>query len=136
MGVNAPAIPTFDPKDYEPKPLMPKTFTPVGEMVACQWVRGPEPINEGGANLFLPNNLRMEQSGIKHTTPILRVIAVGPEVKGIQEDDLMFPAGGITTLVVHYAGYEYVIIHQKGLLGVIDREHEHGLRERLKPVEN
>lgn len=117
-----------DPKDYVPRPIVTKRFSLPGKLMSMQWVRGPESLHRG--SIKLPDGMDLKQSNMPYSTPILRVVAVGPEVEFYKPGDLVFIADGVGYQRVWYWGDELVVLHQDGLLGKIDPEHEGDLRER------
>jgi hypothetical protein len=118
----------------EVRPVAPiaKKYTPPGRLMACQWVRGPLRLDSG--NIHLPDNLaaKLENAGVRHTTAIMRVIAVGNEVKYYQPDDLILIPQEVTVFMVNFDGDETILVHEEGTFGKVDDGYKADLWELMR----
>lgn len=130
------SVPANQSREWPVLPPMPAVFTPHGEMLACQTARGPaELINPAENKILLPDTVKPINSGLKYKSPILRVIAVGSEVKDYKAGDYVILAHGVQVLEAHQAGYTQIVIHQKGLIGKVNPKYwDQEWKDAVKPI--
>jgi hypothetical protein len=101
------------------KPIPPKTYVPIGCLVATHLIR-PKTRPSG---LVMPDNATEGDS-----TPTALVIAVGPEVKGVKEGQIVVVnVTGRPLRVVHAtdSGYhETIVMREDQIIGVVIKEEE------------
>lgn len=87
-----------------------KLFRPIGKCVALHVFRVEE--TEGG--LVLPDG-----AGESYRTPVAQVVAIGPEVSQVKEGDKVLVHGSLPTARVCHKGWEYCIVEEKHILGIL-----------------
>jgi hypothetical protein len=118
--------------DLKVVPLIQPKYKPPGRLLACQLVRASQRLDSGAIQLTDAMSGRLEQAGIKHTTTVMRVVAIGDEVKWYQPDDLILVPVECTTFMVNYGGDDTVLIHEEGTFGKVLPAFEYDLRKLMK----
>jgi hypothetical protein len=87
---------------------VPKTFTPIGQMLAT------EKLEFKDAQIIVPDTVEKTWE-----TPVLRVIAVGPDCKWVKEGNyIIYPNGGAAGKIF-FRGYQYYIVNENEIVGII-----------------
>lgn len=103
--------------------VIPKTFTPIGIGVAMVVFEARE-FDDGG--LALPDT-----AVDKYESAMGLVIAVGPDVKQVQEGDVVLAYGDqVARTVKVNPGYRYVVLAEDRLSGVLTPEQRKVVLER------
>ena len=87
----------------------PKLFQPVGQVIVA------EKLEMKDEQIIVPDTVEKSWE-----TPVLRVIAVGPECKVVKEGDyVVYPNGGPAGKIFFH-GYQYILVNEDSVAGVIN----------------
>ncbi len=100
-----------------------KKFTPIDRNIVVDIIQGP---NRTFGGIIIPDT-----AIDKWTTPICRVIAVGPEVKYVKEGDVILVTTKIESATIKYDEDETYIIAEQHVYGIIDKYRT----DPVKPVQ-
>ncbi len=88
-----------------------KLWSPIGDLVAIQAI--PRDVSAGG--IVLPDGAVGDQS------PQARVVAVGPEVKWLKPEDVVFVPDGLMMIAVMYQNTRILVTPEKNITGFVDK---------------
>ena len=88
---------------------VPKLFQPAGQVIVT------EKLEMRDEQIIVPDTVEKTWE-----TPILRVIAVGPDCKVVKEGDyIVYPNGGPAGKIF-FQGYQYLLVNEDSIAGVIN----------------
>lgn len=100
--------------------MVQKKYQPVDRNIVVDIITPPARVTDDN-RVILPDALRDNQKHGKWSAPIVRAVAVGPEVKYVKEGDyfLISLAVSSNALAVIHDGDELFVIEERGVVGVL-----------------
>lgn len=105
-------------------PYSVKRYRPPLNVIVVDLVQDPLPIGDVSGKIILPDTVDRANTHKRYSSPICRVVAVGPDVKHVQEGDFILIPIAIArqAVAINYDGDELYIINETNVAGIIEGE--------------